>query len=100
MSTMYRQGRADIDLFVERNTHRTPEGDHRYFIFHEGRQVAVYRREGEAMAEYKRIRDALAPRADTPAQIDRAEALTNEAQEDRLLRAEVYWATSSRYRSR
>ena len=94
MSGYYRQGIPCIDLYVERNTRRTPRQD-LFYIFERGQIVGGgFRRRAEAEAKYRELRDAAGYKPGTHPVLtgeERRHGLAHESQEDAVARSELYW---------
>lgn len=101
----YRQGIPEIDLYIERETDRTPVRG-RYYVFSQGQMVGSsrgYRTLKLAQHKYSELLNASGyapPQLALPARESRKSALIEEAQYDFTSRAEFYWASSSAHRRR
>ncbi len=96
---MYRQGLPALDLYIERDTPRTPRTG-RYYLFLRGAIIATSATLKAAQAAYQAQKAALGYQPPPPPPADAQATLAREAQEDYLERAEAHWATSTRYRER
>lgn len=94
MRGYYRQGIPDIDLYVERNTRRTPRED-LFYIFERGQIVGGgFKRRSEADAKYRELRDAAGYKPAAQQVLtgeERRQGIAHESQEDAVARSELYW---------
>jgi hypothetical protein len=96
---MYRQGLPALDLYIERDTPRTPRAG-RYYLFLQGAIIATSATLKAAQALYLAQKAALGYQPPPPPPPDPRQALVQESQDDYLDRGEAHWATSTRYRAR
>lgn len=95
---MYRQGLPAVDLYIERDTERTPQPG-RYYVFLHGAVVGHCRSLKGAQQLYQSQKVALDYQPQVPPPpVDARQALVRETQDDYLDRAEAHWARSTQYR--
>lgn len=94
---MYRQGIADIDLFIEQDTPNTPEAK-RFYVIHRGNIVDSYISLKAAAKRYKAIIQDVGY---TPPPVEQTanNAIAQAAQDDLMSRKDLYWSASSAHRT-
>lgn len=97
-SGSFRQGISDIDLWIERQTERTPANDKRHYLFYKGTREGPFSLK-RAKARYDELRKASGYQAPERAPLDPSLTLAHERQYMGQLKDELWWVDYRQHRS-